>query len=258
MTFKKIVEKLDEIPEEYHEFYVPIEDGENKGKYGLQEITPLRNAVTHTKRERDEARKKASKVDAWEKLGKSPEEIAEMLATIEENETKKLKESGNTDALLDQHRKKWEAEKGQLASDVDFWRDSYQNSVIDGNLAVALSKLEATPEGADLLPDRLKARVKIEVGADKKIVARVLNEDGTPMAGNGADGSATFEDLVVDAKKRYPSLFKGTSQSGSGASKTTGRDGGAGTPSKRSGMSMDDKAKFIAENGQEAYLALPY
>ena len=258
MSYKQIVEKLDGIPAEFHEYYVEItEDGENKGKFGLQEIAPLRNTVAHTKRERDEARLRAKKVDAWEKLGKTPEEIGEMLASIEENETKKLKDAGNTDALLDQHRKKWDAEKVGLSGDVDFWRNSYQNSVIDGSLATALSKLEVTSEGADLLPGRLKNRVSIEV-VDKKIITRVLNEDGTPMAGNGVDGTATFEDLVADAKKKYPSLFKGVGQSGSGASKNNGRGGGADSTTKRSGMSVEAKAKFIEENGQNAYLDLPW
>jgi hypothetical protein len=78
----------------------------------------------------------------------------------------------------------------------------------------ALSKARATAEGLALLPTALADRVKIETIDGKRVVS-ILSADGkTPMVG------ATFDTLVRETVKSFPSLFEGTG-GGTGASVRT-------------------------------------
>lgn len=253
----KILEKLDGVPEHFHQFYEQAADGEHKGKYVLQDISSLKNALNYTKTERNEVKSKLKQLEGYSTLGKSPEEIRELLEKIENEQHESNKKKGDVDALLKQHQDKWGKEKETLAKDVDFWRGQYQNSHVNGNLASALAKLEATQEGLDLLPDRLKNRVQFQVEGNQ-VRTRIVNEDGTPMAGSGADGMATFEDLVGEARKKYPSLFKGTGGSGSGASNNGNGSGAGNSNLKRSKMTIPEKTAYLRDHGKAAYDALPY
>lgn len=253
MPIEKIVDSLDSVDEDLRGFYT-----EKDGKFHLEDVTSLRNTVKHVKNERDEAKRKAKMVEAWEKLGKTPDEIGEMLSKQQEAAEKEAREKGDHEALLKQHQTQWNEKERALNSQVDIWRNKYQNTELSHNLTSELVKIEATAEGIEILPNILRDRVKFEVEGDT-IRTKILSSDkSTPMAGSGADGQATFADLVKEAKTKYPSLFKGTGQSGSGASDTDDK-GGAGHSGnlKRSQMSIEDKTTFIAKNGEAKYLALP-
>lgn len=252
MAIEKIVDSLDSVDEDLRGFYT-----EKDGKFHLEDVTALRNTVKHVKTERDEAKKKAKDVAKWEALGKTAEEITELLAAQAADAEKKAREAGDHEALLNQHRASWEKEKGTLTSQVDIWRNKYQNTELSHNLTSELVKIEATAEGIEILPNILRDRVKFEVEGDA-VKTKILSADKTtPMAGSGADGQATFADLVKEAKTKYPSLFKGTGQSGSGASDTDDKGGAGHGNLKRTQMSIEEKTAFIAKNGEDKYLALP-
>jgi hypothetical protein len=90
----------------------------------------------------------------------------------------------------------------------------------------ALTKAKATAEGVDLLTERLGKRIKFET-VDGKRKIQIMQADGeTPLAGKGADGAATFDDLVTEAVKTWPSLFEG-SGAGGGGTPPKGNGGGA-------------------------------
>jgi DNA-binding transcriptional MerR regulator len=253
MPIEKIVDSLDGVDEALHGFYTQGEDG----KFHLEDVTALRNSMKHAKTERDEARRKAASVAKWEKLGKSPDEIQALLEAQAAKEEEAARKAGDFDSILNQHKTAWEGEKSQLTGQVDFWQNKYKNAELSYALTSELSKAEVTTEGLEVLPRILKERVKFEVEGDK-VHIKILAADGaTPMAGGGADGQATFADLVKDAKTKYPSLFKGSGQGGSGASDTGGSGGNPPTNLKRSQMTVTEKSKYIADHGQEAYLKLP-
>src|SRR5690606_9273044 len=89
----------------------------------------------------------------------------------------------------------------------------------------ALTKAKATAEGVDLLTERLGKRIHFET-VDGKRKIQIMQADGsTPMAGSGADGAATFDDLVKEAVKTWPSLFEGSGAGGSGAPNKGGKPG---------------------------------
>lgn len=255
MPIEKIVDSLDNVEADLHGFYTQKEDG----KFHLEDVTALRNTMKHVKTEKTELAKKVKDIGKWEALGKTPEEIAALLAAQAEDAERKARESGDHEAILNQHRAAWSAEKTALTGQVDIWRNKYQNTELSHNLTTELVSAEATKEGVELLPNILKDRVKFEVdGQDVKI--KIMSPDKTtPMAGSGADGQATFADLVKEAKTKFPSLFKGTGHSGSGASDTDDKGGDQSFANlKRSQLSVEEKTAFIAKHGEEKYLKLPY
>lgn len=253
----KVVDKVEDAPEEYREFYEEITEGENKGKFQLQNIGSLKNALNHERTGHRDAKAKAKEVEAWKGLGKTPEEIRALLDAQQTEEERKNREKGDHEAILRQKQAGWDTERGTLTAEVDTWRTMFQNNVVETKLTGALAKFQATEEGMDLLPNRLKSRVDTKL-VDGKVVTRILQEDGsTPMAGSAPDGSATFDDLAKEVVRKYPSLFKGTGGTGSGASNTGGKGGGAASGKKRSEMNISEKAAFQREHGQAAYLALP-
>lgn len=253
MPIEKIVDSLDSVDEDLRGFYV-----EKDGKFHLEDVTSLRNTMRHTKDELKTAKAKAAQVTAWEKLGKTPDEIQQLLTAQAAAAEQKAREAGDHEALLRQHQENWNKERGTLASAVDIWRNKYQNTELSYNLTSELVKLEATAEGIELLPNILRDRVQFEVEGDVVKTKILAADKKTTLAGNGADGQATFADLVKEAKTKYPSLFKGSGQSGSGASDTDDKGGAGHGNLKRSQMSVEDKTTFISKNGEDVYLKLPY
>lgn len=252
MPIEKIVDSLDSVDEDLRGFYV-----EKEGKFHLEDVTALRNTMRHVKDELKTVKDKAKQVSAWEKLGKSPEEIQELLSKQAEEAERKAREAGDHEALLRQHQENWNKEKGTLTSAVDIWRKKYQDTELSHNLTSELVRAEATKEGIELLPNILKDRVQFDVEGDEVKMKILAADKKTVLAGGGADGQATFADLVKEAKTKFPSLFKGTGQSGSGASETDDKGGAGHGNLKRSQMSIEEKTAFIAKHGEEKYLALP-
>ena len=249
---EKTVDNLEGLPEHVHQFYEQGSDG----KFHLQDISALKNALKHTKSERDAARAKAKQIEAWEKLGKSPEEIEALVAAAAAKDEEDRKKAGDFEGLLNQHKSKWEKDLQAKADEANLWKNQFITSQKQTGLMSALTAGEATPEGIDLLPNILSSRVQIDV-QDGKVTTRILGADGNAMAGSGADGTATYADLIKEAKQKYPSLFKGTGQSGSGAS-NGGKGGGAGgSTKKRSEMTIPERTAYIREHGQAEYLKLP-
>lgn len=213
MALKLTVDSLDSVPEALHGEYE-----EHDGKFrlkvdGLEDTSGLKSALD---KERKAAKDLAAKMKRWESLGKSDEEIAELIAAQEKAAEEDAKKKGDFDALRKQDRDKYEKEKADLSKELDAARASERGAIIENKLTTALVKAGATEEGIDLLPDRLAARIDIKT-VDGKRSIRITQADGeTPLAGSGQDGLATFDDLVKEAVNKWPSLFKGSGAGGSG------------------------------------------
>lgn len=253
MPLKLTVDTLDDIPEALHDAYE-----EKDGKFvlnveGMEDTSGLKSAL---EKERKAARELEKRVKRWESLGKSDEEIAEMLRAQEEAENKKAEEEGDFQKILKQHQERFEKDKKELMAELEAARTSERNAVIGNSLMSALSKAGATDEGVDLLPERLAARIKYET-QDGKRVLRIMAADGeTPMAGASKDGTATFDDLVKEAADKWPSLFKGSGAGGSGMQPQKG-SGGAGHKKKSDFKTEKERAAFVDEHGLDKYNSLP-
>lgn len=219
---KLTVDSLDAVEEGVRSFYEEA-DGKFRLKVeGVEDTAGLRSALD---KERKTARELEKKVKRWEALGKSDEEIAEMLSQAEEAERKRAEESGDHAKILQQHQTKWAKEREALETELKAAKASERNAIIGNSVTAALTKAGVTEEGIDLLPDRLASRIHFEL-ADGKRVIKIMQADGeTPMAGNGPDGVATIDDLVKEASGKWPSLFKGTGTTGSGKTADTGGGG---------------------------------
>lgn len=257
MALPLIVDSIDKIPDAIRGEYT-----EKDGKFHLNidgevpdanESAALRKALENSRRVEKELQKKIAK---WEKLGKSDEEIAELLQATEEAERKKMEADGDHQKILKQLQDKWEKERADLETELTAARTSERSAIIGTSVMSALTKAGATDEGIDLLPDRLSGRIKYET-EDGKRVLKIMQADGeTPMAGSGKDGTATFDDLVKEAVTKWPSLFKGDGQSGSGK-RPDNNSGRAGAKKKSDFKSEKERAAWVEANGFDAYKALP-
>lgn len=224
MTLKLSVDTIDDVPEAVRSFYE-----EKDGKFslkidGLEDTTGLKTALEKERRAARDAQKIAKQ---FEGLGLSADEIKAMVDEKQKAERDAAAKAGNFEKVLNQHRAAWENDKAMLEAELNAARLSERSAIIGTNLMAALSKAGATEEGIDLMPDRLAARVKFETEEGKRVVKIMAADGETPMAGSGKDGVATFDDLVKDALKKWPSLFKASGAGGGGKPPGSGA-GGAG------------------------------
>lgn len=209
MAIPYVTDTLDSIPEAFRGEYA-----EKDGKYtlavdGIPDTPP--NLKSALEKERA-ARKTLEKTAAdWQKLGKSPEEIAAVLASAGESAAK----SASFDAVLKQHKESFAIEKAALLADRDAAHKSEHDALKNATLHAALSAAKATREGLDLLTERLGERIKIETVGGKRVVT-ITDDDGKPMSGKGPDGRATIVDLVNGAISRFPSMFAASGGGGGG------------------------------------------
>lgn len=247
MALKMTVDTLDGIPDALKGEYTEKDGKFHLGLEGLEDGYVPKDVH---QRINNESASRRRQIAAWEKLGKTPEEVSEMLAAHEEAERKKDEANGDHAKILKQHQDKWDKEKVDLEAELGAARSSERGAIIENRVLTALTKAKATDEGMDLLPDRLSNRIKFETVDGKRIV-KIMQADGeTPMAGAGKDGEATFDDLAVEAAKKWPSLFQGSGNSGSG--KEPGRGGGANgaktmTRAELRKLSPAEQSKIFAE-----------
>lgn len=224
MPLALTVESLDTVPEALRGAYVA--DGAIfRLDADVPDVAGLKATVTATRKERDAATAQAK---AWAALGKTPDEIAEMVTAADKAREELAKKTGDFPALLKQHQDKWLGEKTTLETELAASRGSERAAIIETSVMGALTKEKATPEGIDLLTERLGKRIHFET-VDGKRKIQIMQADGkTPMAGSGADGSATFDDLVKEAKKAYPNCFEGSGAGGGGKQPGSKDSGGSG------------------------------
>jgi len=231
MPLALILDSIDAVPEALKTEYVK---NEADGKFhlavdGLPDVTGLKNALA-SERSLNKAAK--DKVAAWEKLGVSPEEIEERLTAERKKADDLAIKAGNFDEILG---KKLGAQKleydGKLTAAEQREKSALniaKEAIVNTSLATALTKAKASAEGLAALPKLIGDRVKIEFDDNGRAVSSIMEADGkTPMVGSGPGGLATFDDLVKETIKTFPSLFEG-SGGGSGSSQTSQRRDASG------------------------------
>lgn len=259
MSLKFAVDSLDVVDEPFRPLYA-----EKDGKFVLSvediphpDNSEVERLAAKARKAETEAISHRKQLEKWKATGKTPDEVAEILKAAEEAELKKAQESGDHATILKQHQEKWAKREAELAEELNAARASERGAVVGERVMGALGKEGATEEGIDLLPERLATRIKFETKDGKRIL-KIMQADGeTPMAGSGTDGIATIDDLVKEAKQKWPSLFKGSGASGSGT--RPGNNGGASPQIKRRSelKSEREKAAFVDAFGLAAYNALP-
>jgi hypothetical protein len=242
MALALIVDSLDAVPEALRAAYVA--DGDKfKLDAEFEDTTGLKNSVKATRAERDALDKQ---VKAWGKLGKTPEEIAALVAAADAAEAEALKKAGNFDVILKQHKDAAAKREADLTAERDNALGFGRSAIVETSVMGALTKAKVTSEGVDLLTERLGKRVSLDITGGKRVVTIMQADGTTPMAGSGTDGAATFDDLVKEAIKQYPSLFEGTGAGGGGKPPKDGGGGSGATMTNAEFSALDAKARAAA------------
>lgn len=229
MPLALVVDKIDTVPEAQRALYVEKDGKHHLDVTGLpvvEDVSGLKNALNS---EREAAKAAKAQISAWQKLGKTPEEIEGMLQSEREKAEQAALKAGKFDEVLQNKLGEQKKQYDTVVETATKQRDSAlsvaRTAIINTQVGGALVKSKATAEGIDLLTERLGKRVKLEFGEDGSHTLSLLAADGTPMY--GPDGKpATFDDLVKEAAKQYPSLFEGTGNGGGG--KPPNNAGGTG------------------------------
>ncbi len=231
MPLAQTVDSLDSIPEAARGAYV-----EKDGKFHLDfEVPDVEGLKKHNKTLSDESAARRLKLAAWEKLGKSPEEIDEMLAAERTKAEQLAIKAGKFDEVLAKKLGDQKLEYDGKIGTAEKQRASAlkiaEQAIVNTSLATALTKAKASAEGMTALPKLIGDRVKVEFDDGGNASFSILDADGKPMVGSLANGLANYDDLVKEAVKNFPSLFEGTG-SGSGKDPSQGRDAGGKTMSR--------------------------
>lgn len=257
MALKLVIDKLDDVAEPLRTLYV-----EKEGKFYLdaevEDTTSMKEALRNANKEAAERRKA---LDTWKKLGKTPEEIEELVAAAALAAEEKLKGAGEWDKLKAQMNEKHEAAlKAKDAvidagkAEVTAMKKSLERHLIDAQATAAIATAKGEP---DLLLPIVQRFIKVneENGNYTTLVVDAKGDPRVDSKGNPMTVDAFVTELK--ATEKYGRAFEGSGASGSGTRPANGA-GGAGTITKRSDLKDNAaRAAFVDAHGIEAYTALP-
>jgi hypothetical protein len=257
---KAIVETTDGLSEPIAQLYEPQEGGKFRLKvepaegFALENIDGLKSALSKERTTREKLEKEAAKYrdldpdrarEALTKLqeleGIDPEKEADKLAAAKIEAAKRQ--------LIEKHG----GEVKQRDERIGSLTKIVENLMVD---QVATAALAEARGAVDLLLPHVQKYTRV-VERDGSFAVEVLNEDGTTKI-NGDGKNATIKDLIAEmrASERYGRAFDASGHSGTGKAPVNGA-GGAGSRLQRSKMSRAEKAAYLREHGQDAYLKLP-
>lgn len=223
--------------------------------FGLDNVDQLKAVLGQEKARADRAEQTAGKFKDL------PADAAARLARLAELE--KLDPNAEADKIANT---KFEAAKSQLLEQFEnekkplVERNEKLFSELDKAKRVQAATQAIVEEGGNpdvLLPHVLGSTKFVE--KDGEFAVLVVDDKGNPRIGDSSGGSMNLKQLVSEFKKKdaFAPLFSASGKSGGGGQ---GGNGGGTPPAgskKKSEMDLNERAAFIGEHGQEAYLNLP-
>lgn len=160
--------------------------------------------------------------------------------------TRKLAE-GKFDEVLAQKTDLMRQDFEQKLGDATSRAQTLESKVLNGFIAVAAAQAGVQAEAIDLVSMLAANQFKLDANCDPVAV----NAQGEVI--NGKDGKTplSITDWLGTLRESKPLLWGSPQGSGSQGNK------GGGQNLKRGSMSADEKANFIKEHGQQAFLQLP-
>lgn len=262
------VDSIEGLDESLKPLYV-----EKDGKFvldiqGIESVTEqavsaaTRRANKEAEQERKRRKELESKVSKWESLGKSDEEIAELIAKTAELETTQATKSGDVErikqqltAQFERDLKKRDVEITSAKERAGYLAQQLESHLIDASATAAIAAHKGTPE---LLLPIVRKRVKV-IEEDGRFDVQVLDSKGNQAEKANGD-PWTISDLVADLKASeiYGRAFESTGAMGSGTPPgTTGATGKGGIKRRSDLKTEKEKAAYAEAYGHEAYFALP-
>ena len=203
-------EELAGLPEGIRGFYE-----EKDGSYvlsidGLEDTNGLKSALEKERKARSEYEKT---VRQYQGLGKSPEEIAELVKAQEESEKNKLEQKGEWEKLKAQLLESHKKELSARDEAVQKMKGTLESYLVDAAATEAIAAAKGIPQ---LLLPHVKSAVKV-IEEDGKYQVRVVGPDGSPRM-NAKGEFLGIKDFVSEMRESevFSRAFEGTGTTGSG------------------------------------------
>lgn len=245
MALKLKFDKLDDIPEEHRSLYIEKDGAWHLDAEGIEEAGGLSKALAAARRE---AKTYEAQVKAWKDLGKTPEEIHEMIRAAQEAEEAKARNEGQWDKL----RAQLEGNHTKAMADKDAenvrLRKQIEALMVDAAATAQIADAKGSPH---LLLPHVQKQTKV-VEENGQFTVRVVDAKGDPRL--GAKGEfMTIGELVSEmrASEQFGRAFEASGTTGSGMQPGTPPSGGAGGGGARVPTSWADaktpqeKAEFL-------------
>jgi hypothetical protein len=251
MPLKLTVDSLDAVEEPFRALYAEKDGKFHLGVEGIEDTGGLKTALQKERADRAAFEKQ---VKSWQGLGKTPEEIRELLEAQAKAEEDKATKAGEWDKLRAQMNEKHAAELKSKDEATGKMRTSLERYLVDAAATQAIAAEKGVP--ALLLP-HVQRHVKV-IEQDGDYVAQVVDAKGDPRV-NGKGEPLTIADLVSEMKQSeiYGRAFEASGNTGGG---TRPANGGAGIAQVKRKADLKDRAAraaFVDKHGHEAYFALP-
>lgn len=237
MALNLVVDAIDQLDEPLRALYV-----EKDGKFhldvaGLEDTSGLKSAL---EAERNNARNATRQTAAWRALGKTPEEIKELLEARAATEEEKATKAGEWDKLKTQMNDKHALDLKAKDDAAGKMRTSLERYLVDAAATTAIAAAKGVPE---LLLPHVQRQVKV-LEEDGEFVARVVDAKGD-LRVDGKGEPMTISALIEEMKKNeiYGRAFEGSGASGGGMLPNGGGGGGAKTMTTADFNALDPKTR---------------
>ena len=203
-------EELAGLPEGIRGFYEEKDGGYVLSIDGLEDTNGLKSALEKERKARSEYEKT---VRQYQGLGKSPEEIAELVKAQEESEKNKLEQKGEWEKLKAQLLESHKKELAARDEAVQKMKGTLESYLVDAAATEAIAAAKGIPQ---LLLPHVKSAVKV-IEEDGKYQVRVVGPDGSPRM-NAKGEFLGIKDFVSEMRESevFSRAFEGTGTTGSG------------------------------------------
>lgn len=256
---KLVVDNLDSVAEEHRSLYV-----ERDGKFhlkveGYEDPTPIKRNLEAARRSERELKRK---IEAWEKIGKTEEEIAALIAKHEERELTESERKGEWEKLKQQlvekhagELQKFQNKIGELEKQLIAKDGTIHELLVETAADAAIAEHEGDP---DLLKPFVLRQLKVVAEDGQKPSVKIYDPTGT-LKMNSKGEPMSVSELVSDMRQneKFGRLFKGTGTTGSGANPPIGGNKPPSTQRRSDFKTEKERAAFVDKFGLPAYNALP-
>jgi hypothetical protein len=248
MTLKYQVESLEGIDETARGLYA--EAGDGKG-YVLQVEGVVSQSKFNEVNQRavdaaEEARRRRATVErVTGKLGlETADGLDEALEALLSKSKAPAKPDPDQEAVVQQIKAQAEADKKALTDQLTGIRTDAAKS----QFTAALMASGFGEKVADMIANSNMNRVQF----DETGKMRIMQANGSPLAGSGADGFATVGDLASELAAAMPELLTDQGKGGGGKPPASGSQGGAKTVTRSQfdAMSQTERADFFKSGGK--------
>lgn len=224
------------------------DDGKEIAFDAPQNMAKIAQLNAEAKQHREAKEKAETLLKAFD--GLSADDARKALETVKNLDDKKLIDAGEVEKVKAEAQKTFNEQLAKKDAEIARINSEYHNAVIGGAFARSTVIKDKTILPPDIAQNAFGKHFEM---VDGKIVAKL---DGNPIYSRiNAGETADFEEALETIINQYPnkdSILRGSGASGAGA-----KQGGVSSPNiKRGDMTVQQKADFIKEHGQQAFLNL--